>query len=136
MAVLRFLLAVAALTLPASRRARWREETLAVLAEVHGVRRWWFALDTAVKAPLLARQLRTPALPPGRWLSALTGVALLGASVLMVAAILLPSVIGEDAAELLFLCAPCGLAGAENLIRPVHTHLDHRREPDLKGWFQ
>lgn len=111
MAVLRIVLAVAALTLPASRRDRWREETLAVLAEVQGVRRWWFALDTAVKAPMLARQLRVPVPPPGRWLSVLTGAALIGASVVMAVAVLFPSAIGEDAAEFLFLCAPCGMAG-------------------------
>ncbi|MEU4559401.1 hypothetical protein AB0F72_13530 [Actinoplanes sp. NPDC023936] len=104
-------LAVAALMLPAGRRARWREESLALLAEVHGVRRWWFALDTVVKAPVLAGQFRVPVAPPGRWVSVLTGAALIGGSLAVVLAVLLPPAVPEDAAEFLFLLAPCGLAG-------------------------
>ena len=111
MRVLPALLAVAALVLPPAHRARWREESLAVLAAVHGPRRWWFALDTIVKAPVLAHQLRRPVAAPPRPLAVLTGCALLAASAAAVAALLLPPVIGEDAAELLFLAAPCGLIG-------------------------
>ncbi|WP_229071012.1 hypothetical protein [Actinoplanes sp. DH11] len=111
MRILRTLLAVAALTLPAAHRARWREEALAVLADVPGARRWWYALDTVLKVPLLAHQFRTPVAPPRRWLSALTGAALIGTSVLLVAAVLAPPLIGEGAAEFLFLLAPCGLLG-------------------------
>ena len=111
MRVLRFVLTVAALILPAAHRARWREESLAVLADVHGTRRWWFALDTIIKAPMLARQFRTPVPAPGRWVSVLTGTALIGASVAMVAAVLLTDLLGEDAAEFLFAMTPCGLIG-------------------------
>ncbi len=53
---LKVLLRVASLALPASYRGRWLEETLAVLYDVHGWRRWRYAVDTALKAPLLARE--------------------------------------------------------------------------------
>ncbi|MEU4619310.1 hypothetical protein AB0G04_04915 [Actinoplanes sp. NPDC023801] len=111
MRLLRVVLTFAALALPAGHRARWREESLAVLTAVHGLRRWWFALDMMVKAPLLAGALRRPVTPPGRWLSVLAGAGLIATSVTAVAALALPPVIGEDAAELLFLLSPCGLLG-------------------------
>lgn len=109
MRTLRVLLALAAFVLPPTHRARWREELLALLSEVRGPRRWWYAADTAAKVPLLAMQLRTAVPAPTRWVSALSGGALLAASVALAAALLLPARIGEDAAEFLFLMAPCGL---------------------------
>ncbi len=111
MRFLRAVLALAAFTLPPAHRARWREESLAVLMAVHGVRRWWFTVDTVIKVPLLAGQFREPVPPPGRWLSIISGGALIGTSVLAAGALMLPSAIGEDAAEFLFLLAPCGLLG-------------------------
>ena len=120
MRVLQFVLTLAAFALPSARRARWREESLAVLAEVHGWRRWWFAADTVVKVPLLAVQLRETVPAPRRWLSVLVGCALIGSSALAVASVTLASVIGEDFAEFLFLLAPCGLLGVV-LVRSVRT---------------
>jgi hypothetical protein len=120
MRVLKAVLRLAAITLPPTRRARWQEESLAMLAGVHGARRWWFAADMAVKAPLLAVQVREPAPPPRRWLSVVTGCALIGTSAVAVAALALASVIGEDAAEFLFLTAPAGLLGVV-AIRSVRT---------------
>ena len=111
MRFLRAVLALAAIMLPPAHRARWREESLAVLMAVRGIRRWRFAVDTVVKAPLLAGQLREPVPPPGRWLSALSGGVLIGTSLLAAGALTVPSAIGEDAAEFLFLLAPCGLLG-------------------------
>ncbi|MEU4419590.1 hypothetical protein AB0F81_03125 [Actinoplanes sp. NPDC024001] len=111
MRLLRGLLALAALILPPAHRPRWREEALALLAEVRGVRRWWFALDTVVKVPVLARQFREPVPPPGRWLSVLTGLGLLGASGAIALAVLAPAGLPEDAAEFLFLMAPCAMVG-------------------------
>jgi hypothetical protein len=79
---LKLLLRVAGLALPAPYRRRWLEETLAVLYDVHGWRRWRYAVDTALKAPLLAREYqRAPLLPP-RWLTALAGAALVVAPVI------------------------------------------------------
>ncbi|GAA0913970.1 hypothetical protein [Virgisporangium aurantiacum] len=81
---LKLLLRVAGLALPAPYRQRWLEETLAVLHDVHGWRRWWYAVDTALKAPLLAREYqRGPLLPP-RWLTAFAGAVLVATPCLTV----------------------------------------------------
>lgn len=70
------LLQVGSFALPRPYRARWLEEALAVLYEVHGWRRWWYGVDTALKAPLLAREYqRGPVLPP-RWLTMFAGATL------------------------------------------------------------
>lgn len=107
-------LAAASLMLPPAHRARWREEAAALLMEVHGARRWWFTLDTVLKAPVLAwsHRVAEPSLPePGRAVAALTGAVLIVAPVLAVAAVVLAPAMGEDAAEFLFLMSPCGLLG-------------------------
>jgi hypothetical protein len=105
------LLAAASLVLPRPRRARWREEAMAVLLATSGARRLGFTLDTVVKVPVLAWHYhRTDPLPPvGRWPAALAGAGLLSTPVLIVAALSLAPVIGEDAAEFLFLMAPGGM---------------------------
>ncbi len=108
------LLAVASLVLHPAHRARWREEAAALLFEVHGARRWWFALDTVLKAPALAwchRVDEPPQPQPGRAVAALTGAGLIATSILAVAAVGLAPVLGEPAAEFLFLVSPCGLLG-------------------------
>ena len=109
--VLAGLLAVASLVLPRARRACWREEAMAVLLATSGARRLHFALDTVVKVPVLAfHYRRTDPLPPvRRWSAVLAGAGLLSTPVLIVAALALAPVIGEDAAELLFLGAPGGM---------------------------
>ena len=107
-------LAVASLILPPAHRARWREEAAALLSEVYGARRWRYTLDTVLKAPVLAwchRVAEPPAPEPGRAVAALTGAALIVAPLLAVAALVLAPVLGEDAAEFLFLISPCGLLG-------------------------
>jgi hypothetical protein len=114
MRVLTALLAVASLMLPSAHRARWREEAGALLFEVHGRRRWWFALDTVLKAPVLAwchRVAEPPPPEPPRVVAALTGVGLIATSVLAVTAVVLAPALGEPAAEFLFLTSPCGLLG-------------------------
>ncbi|MDG4770943.1 hypothetical protein [Solwaraspora sp. WMMD792] len=108
MRLLRALLALTAFVLPPTHRSRWREESLAVLIEVHGPRRWRYAADTIVKVPLLAVQFRTSVPAPTRWLSALGGCALIATSAVAVTALALPSS-SEDAAEFLLLTAPSGL---------------------------
>jgi hypothetical protein len=128
MRMLRALLAVASALLPRAHRARWREESLAVLAGVHGARRWWFAIDTVVKVPLLSRQVRQPVPPPGRWPAALSGLGLLGASAAVVIAALNPFSLSEDAAEFLFLLAPCAMVGVV-AVRSVHAARAHGGGP-------
>ncbi|MDP9795091.1 fermentation-respiration switch protein FrsA (DUF1100 family) [Catenuloplanes nepalensis] len=96
--------------LPPGHRDRWREETLGLLADVHGVRRWWYAADILVKLPALRRSLS--ARPGRRSVPILAGLAMLGTTALIVGAPLLATVIGEDNAEALFLLAPLGLAPA------------------------
>lgn len=112
--VLAALLAVASVALPQPHRARWREEALAVLLAVRGRRRWYYALDTVLKVPLLAWQHRRaePLGEPARWLTTLAGAGLLSTPVLIVGALAFTPVIGEDAAEFLFLLAPCGMLPA------------------------
>lgn len=112
--LLSLLLAGASVMLPAPHRARWREEALAVLLEARGLRRWHFALDTVLKAPILAwhhrrADPRRAARPPA---SGWAGAALFGVPVLMIGALALPPVVGEGAAEFLFLIAPCGMLPA------------------------
>lgn len=84
---------------------------MAVLLATSGARRVHYALDTVLKAPVLAWQYgRLDPLPPVRHrVAALAGAGLLSTPVLIIAAVSLPPVIGEDAAELLFLGAPCGM---------------------------
>lgn len=105
------LLAAASLILPPSRRARWREEAMAVLLATAGARRVRFALDTVVKVPVLAWHYRRidPLPPVRRWSAALAGAGLLSTPVLIVVAVVLAPVIGENTAEFLFLCAPGGM---------------------------
>lgn len=104
-------LAAASVVLPRSHRARWREEATAVLLATSGTRRLRYALDTVVKSPVLAwHHRRADPLPPVRRRpAALAGAGLISTPVLIVAALSLAPVIGEDAAELLFLAAPCGM---------------------------
>lgn len=108
---LEILLRVASRALPAVHRARWQEEALAVLLETRGRRRWRYAWDTVVKAPVLAWHLRQA--DAGRsspdWGAALAGAGLLAIPVLVLGALALPPLAGEDAAEFLFLIAPAGL---------------------------
>ena len=120
------LLAVASLVLHPAHRARWREETAALLLEVQGARRWWFAFDTVLKAPALAwsHRVAEPLQPqPGRAVAALTGVGLIATSILAVVALGLAPVLGEPAAEFLFLVSPGGLLGfvaVHTLRRAMH----------------
>ncbi|GAB7036429.1 MULTISPECIES: hypothetical protein [Catenuloplanes] len=94
--------------LPPGHRDRWREETLGLLADVRGARRWWYAADVLVKLPALRRSLSgRPSLLP-----VLAGLAMLGTTALIVGTPALATVIGEDNAEALFLVAPLGLAPA------------------------
>lgn len=94
--------------LPPGHRDRWREETLGLLADVHGARRWWYAADVLVKLPALRRSLTgRRSLRP-----VLAGLAMLGSTALLAGAPALATVIGEDNAEALFLVAPLGLAPA------------------------
>jgi hypothetical protein len=111
---LRVLMRIASLTLPKAHRARWREEALAVLLDVHGARRRRYALDSIIKAPLLAAQLRraAPLQPPARWAAGVAGAALLSMPILIVGALALSPIIGEDAAEFFFLIAPAGMLPA------------------------
>ncbi|GAA4976383.1 hypothetical protein [Actinoplanes utahensis] len=119
-------LAVASLILPPPHRARWREESAGLLIEVRGVRRWWFALDIVLKAPVLAwcHRVAEPPLPqPGRVVAALTGAGLLVMPLLGGSAILFASALGEGAAEFLFLVSPFGMFG----FVAVHTFRRARR---------
>ncbi|SCL20390.1 hypothetical protein GA0070616_1966 [Micromonospora nigra] len=100
-------LAVASIALPRPHRARWREEALAVLLAVRGLRRWRYGLDTVLKVPLLAWQHRHPG--AARWAAVMAGVGLLGTPVVLLGALTLAPLIGEDTAEFLFLVAPCGM---------------------------
>ena len=90
MSVQTVVLRIASIVLPPRHRARWREEASAVLMEVSGVRRLWYALDTVLKVPILARHHRRGQpggqtnSRPSRAISAVVGVALL-ASALAVA---------------------------------------------------
>ncbi|MEW2377636.1 hypothetical protein AB0883_16260 [Micromonospora sp. NPDC047812] len=109
-------LAAAATLLPRADRARWREEALAVLLDAPPSLRYRYALDTLVKLPVLAWQQRLaarPAHPPLSWpVSACAGAGLLAVPVVMVAALALGPVIGEDDAEFFFLVSPCGMLPA------------------------
>jgi hypothetical protein len=111
---LRLLMWAASMMLPRTHRARWQEEALAVLLDVQGARRRRYALDSFIKAPLLAAQLRraTPLRPPARWVAAVAGVALLCMPALIIGALALSPIIGEDAAEFFFLIAPIGMLPA------------------------
>jgi hypothetical protein len=108
---LELLLRVASRALPAVHRARWREEALAVLLDTSGPRRWRYAVDTVVKAPVLAWHLRRAG--SGRRSTdrgaALAGAGLLAIPVLVLGAVAMPPLVGEDTAELVFLLAPAGM---------------------------
>jgi hypothetical protein len=105
-----FMLRVASLALPASYRRRWLEETSAVLYDVHGWRRWRYAVDTALKAPLLAREYRRGPLLPPRRLTAFAGAALVATPVLVVGSVYFGGMVGLELARvevvLLMLLAP------------------------------
>lgn len=121
-------LAVASALLPPGDRARWREEALAVLLDVPTPLRYRYAVDTLVKLPLLAWQQRLGARPAhtplSRPVSAFAGAGLIGVMVTMVAALCLAPLIGEDAAEFLFLLAPFGMLPAV-AARSFHRALRH-----------
>jgi len=109
--MVKFLFTVGSWLLPAGRRARWREESLALLLEVRGPRRWRYAADLLIKVPVLAWQLHQPAT---RWPTpgaALSGLSLLLAAFGIVSAYLFSSLLGEQTAEALLLLAPLALAG-------------------------
>lgn len=89
MRLIALVLRIASLVLPSPYRVRWREEALAVLAEVHGWRRWRYALDTAVKVPLVARECRVDLAAPPRWQLDVAGFALLAAPALVFAGMML-----------------------------------------------
>ncbi|MDR7275184.1 hypothetical protein [Catenuloplanes atrovinosus] len=94
--------------LPPGHRDRWREETLGLLADVHGTRRWRYAADVLIKLPALRRSLTGRP----RLLPVLGGAAMLLTTVLVAGAPILAPVIGEDNAEALFLVGPLGIAPA------------------------
>lgn len=108
---LEILLRVTSRTLPAAHRARWQEEALAVLLHTSGRRRWRFTWDTVVKAPVLAWHLRhtDPGRPSTDWGARLAGAGLLAIPALVLGGLALPALVGEDAAEFVFLLAPAGL---------------------------
>jgi hypothetical protein len=111
--MVRFLFTVGSWLLPAGRRARWREESLALLLEVRGPRRWRYAADLLIKVPVLAWQLQLHQ-PAARWPTpgaALSGLSLLLAAFAMLGAFLFSSLLGEQTAEALLLLTPLALAG-------------------------
>ncbi|GAB7051446.1 hypothetical protein [Catenuloplanes indicus] len=95
--------------LPPAHRDRWREETLGLLHDVRGARRWWYAADVLIKLPALRRSLTGR---PSRLAPALAGAAMLVTTALVAGAPLLATIIGEDSAEALFLLGPLGIAPA------------------------
>lgn len=108
--MVRLLFTVGSWLLPASRRARWREESLALLLDVRGWRRWRYAADLLIKVPVLAWQLHQPA---ARWPTpgaAVSGLGLLLAAFAMLGAYLFSPFLGEQTAEALLLLAPLGMA--------------------------
>jgi hypothetical protein len=109
--MVRFLFTVGGWLLPASRRARWREESLALLLDVRGWRRWRYAADLLLKVPVLAWQLHQPA---ARWPTpgaVLSGLGLFLAAFAMLGAYVFSPLLGEQTAETLLLLAPLALAG-------------------------
>jgi hypothetical protein len=111
MRTLSTLLRIASVALPREHRQRWREEALAVLLAVRGVRRWRYGLDTALKAPLLAWQHQRASHPdaPAPWVAVLAGIGLLCVPVLAVGAVMAGSSLGPDAVVLCVLLSPVGL---------------------------
>jgi hypothetical protein len=93
---LKFLLRVASYALPAPYRRRWLEETLAVLYDVYGWRRWWYAVDTALKAPLLAREYQRASAVAPRRLTDLAGATLVATPCLIVGGIFFGGMVGLD----------------------------------------
>ena len=68
----------------------------AVLYDVHGWRRWRYAVDTALKAPLLAREYqRAPMLPP-RWITAFAGATLVATPILVVGGVYFGGLVGAN----------------------------------------
>jgi hypothetical protein len=109
--MVRFLFAVGSWLLPAGRGARWREESLALLLDVRGWRRWRYAADLLIKVPVLAWQLHQPA---ARWPTpgaAVSGLGLFLAAFAMLGAFVFSWFLGERTAEALLLLAPLGMAG-------------------------
>jgi hypothetical protein len=81
---------------------------------VHGWRRWRYTVDTALKAPLLAREYqRAPLLPP-RWLTGSAGAALVVTPFLVVGSVYL----GATRVEviLLMLLAPVPTVAARSFL--------------------
>jgi hypothetical protein len=109
--LLRAALRISSALLPRQHRERWREESLAVLLAVDGARRWRYALDTIIKAPVLAGQHRRtgPDTGPGAWVAAVAAAGLLSIPVLLLAGLVRTPWLGEDAGEFLFLVAACGM---------------------------
>ncbi|MEH1130170.1 hypothetical protein [Micromonospora sp. CPCC 206061] len=110
---MRFLLEVGSWLLPRSRRARWREESLSLLLDVNGWRRWWYTVDLLVKVPMLAWHLHPR--PAARWPSpaaVLAGMGLVLAAFAVPGAYVLSPFLGEQNTEALLLLAPFGLAVA------------------------
>lgn len=120
-----FLLHLGGSLLPAAHRARWREETLALLLAVHGRRRWRYTADVLLKVPLLAWQLRRGSgvgrRSPG---AVFAGAGLLLAAMLVVGAMTLSTVLGEDGAEAMLVLAPLALAPC--IIRQVRQSVPYQ----------
>jgi hypothetical protein len=111
MRMLSILLRIASATLPREHRQRWREEALAVLLAVSGLRRWRYAFDTVLKAPLLTWQHRRAAHPdaPALWVAVLAGLGLLCVPVLALGSVTVGPFLGPDGVVLVFLLSPVGL---------------------------
>lgn len=111
MRMLSILLKIASATLPREHRQRWREEALAVLLAVRGLRRWRYAFDTVLKAPLLTWQHRRAAHPdaPALWVAVLAGLGLLCVPVLALGSVTVGPFLGPDGVVLVFLLSPVGL---------------------------
>lgn len=106
-------LAMAAWLLPPAARARWQEESLAILLDAPAARRRRYVVDTFAKLPVLAwQQWRGPAAGGHPTLATVAGISLLAGTAVMVGTVLFGSAIGEDAAEFLLLVATCTLAPA------------------------
>jgi hypothetical protein len=104
-------LALAARTLPAQHRPRWREEALGVLLAVRGPQRWWWTLDTVAKVPVLAWQYRRGRPRSGSvpWSVSLTIGGLTGMALILIGAATLTLVVDDDAAYRVLVVSLCGL---------------------------
>lgn len=109
--MVRLLLELGSALLPTAHRARWREESLALLMEVDDRRRRRYTADILLKLPLLAWQAhRGPGAGWPRPGAVLAGAGLLFAALIVVSAMTLTAVLGEDNAEGLLVLAPFALA--------------------------